>query len=165
MKSKKTLALFIATFLLPLVLAYGVLKLQWLPTETTNHGQFVQPELNLTHWASIQPKSWAIGVLSSEECEDSCLQQRNALRNLYMALGKNRDKVDLVLIGSGLPQPPDFKTYPFTPVQLKQGNLYLIDQMGLVLMEYSVIADAQENRQVQKGLIKDLKKLIKYARM
>lgn len=47
---------------------------------------------------------------------------------------------------------------------LTPASLYLIDHMGLVVLEYPYKAKPQENRLVQKGLLKDLKKLLNYSR-
>ena len=47
---------------------------------------------------------------------------------------------------------------------LQPASLYLIDHMGLVVLEYPFKTQPQENRLVQKGLLKDLKKLLSYSR-
>lgn len=164
MKLSNTMMIFVGMFVVPLVLAFAVLKLEWLPENTVNQGQFVQPEVSLNDWHSIEPKPWSIGVLAAQQCDSDCLKQHEGLRKLYMALGKNRDKVDLVLLGAKPFDESGFKSYPSAPSQLKHETLYLIDQMGLVLLEYPVKAEPQANRMVQKGLMKDLKKLINYSR-
>ena len=48
--------------------------------------------------------------------------------------------------------------------QLRPASLYLIDHMGLIVLEYPFNPQPQENRLIQKGLLKDLKKLLNYSR-
>ena len=47
---------------------------------------------------------------------------------------------------------------------LQAGDLYLVDHMGLVVLHYPYKNKPEENRLIQKGLLKDLKKLLNYAR-
>ncbi|TMP77352.1 transmembrane cytochrome oxidase associated protein, partial [Pseudoalteromonas ruthenica] len=76
--------------------------------------------------------------------------------------GKNQQRVNLAVFGR------DFKvgkavSYP-NQQNLEPGNLYLIDHRGLVVLEYQPSLDVQENRMRHKGMLKDLKKLLNYAR-
>ena len=57
-----------------------------------------------------------------------------------------------------------FKNYVYNNSQLKQDALYLVDHMGLVVLVYPITDDEQTNRITNKGLMKDLKKLLNYAR-
>ena len=63
---------------------------------------------------------------------------------------------------------PDNKSLPWKIIteqqSLNPASLYLIDHMGLVVLEYPFKVEPQENRLVQKGLLKDLKKLLNYSR-
>ena len=117
MNNKKTITLFMIVFMLPLLLAYGVLNWQWLPTTRLNNGQFVEPEVTLRHWSTIKPKPWSIAILGNSPCDKNCALQRHQLRNLHLALGKNRDKVDLVLINYSAQPVEKFKEYPFSQTQ------------------------------------------------
>lgn len=47
----KPLLLFAVCCAIPLVLAYSALKLDWLPTAITNHGEFLEREIKLDNWA------------------------------------------------------------------------------------------------------------------
>ena len=164
MNNKKLISLFTISFIVPLVLAFIVLKLDWLPGKTVNNGTFLTPEVKLTEWAKIKPKPWSIALFTGENCADNCLKQRDQVRNLYTALGKNQNKVDLVLLDQQSVDVEGFKSYPAARENLQQNVLYLIDRMGLVVFYYPLVADQQSNQLIQKGLIKDLKKLLNYAR-
>ena len=164
MNNKKLISLFMISFIVPLVFAFVVLKLDWLPGKTVNNGTFLTPEVKLTEWAKIKPKPWSIALLVGENCVDYCLEQRDQVRNLYIALGKNQNKVDLVLLGEQSTAVEGFKNYPEVSKNLQQDVLYLIDHMGLVVFYYPLVADQKSNQLIHKGLIKDLKKLLNYAR-
>jgi len=52
----KPLLLFVVCCAIPLVLAYSALKLDWLPTAITNHGEFLEREIKLDNWQQHNPK-------------------------------------------------------------------------------------------------------------
>ncbi|WP_019613981.1 hypothetical protein [Psychromonas ossibalaenae] len=164
MSSQKVLTIFIICFLLPLGGAFLLLKSDWLPGSTVNNGQFLVPEVKLEQWSKINPKPWAIALRVAGQCESGCSVYISELKNIYLALGKNQNKVDLVLLGSAGRQVKGFKNYTYPSGALKADYLYLVDHMGLVVFSYELDRDLQTNRITAKGLIKDLKKLLKYAR-
>jgi len=164
MTNKKTIIIFIVSFIVPLALAYTVLKLDLIPTNTVNQGEFLSQEIKLDSWDAIEPKAWSIAYISAEQCNEKCANRRAELKNLHLALGKNQGKVDLVLLGKKEVTEAGFKNYVYNNNQLKQDALYLIDHMGLVVLVYPITDDEQANRMTNKGLMKDLKKLLNYAR-
>lgn len=164
MTNKKTMIIFIVSFIVPLALAYTVLKLELIPTNTVNQGEFLLQEIKLESWAEIEPKAWSIVYVSSRQCNDKCVTRRAELKNVHLALGKNQGKVDLVLLGKEEVTEEGFKNYVYNNNQLKQDALYLVDHMGLVVLVYPITDDEQTNRITNKGLMKDLKKLLNYAR-
>ncbi|MFT5559072.1 MAG: hypothetical protein ACJAYB_001587 [Psychromonas sp.] len=164
MNNKKLISLFVVSFILPLVLAMLVLKLDWLPGNTVNNGKFLTPEVKLSEWADIDPKPWTIGLVADENCTEICSAYRDQVKNIYIALGKNQNKVELVLLGEKGPAVDGFKNYAVANDNLKPEVLYLIDQMGLIVFYYPLVSDLHRNQLTAKGLIKDLKKLLNYAR-
>ncbi|PAJ73819.1 transmembrane cytochrome oxidase associated protein [Pseudoalteromonas sp. NBT06-2] len=164
MTNKKTIIIFIVSFIIPLALAYMVLKLDLIPTKTVNTGEFLTQEIKLNSWTEINPKAWSIAYISPKQCNDICTKRRSEIKNVYLALGKNQGKVDLVLLGREKVVAIGFKNYIYNKEQLKQDALYLIDHMGLVVLTYPITNDEQANRMTNKGMIKDLKKLLNYAR-
>ena len=164
MTNKKTISIFIVSFMVPLALAYLVLKLELIPTNTVNQGAFLTKEITLDAWGEIDPKAWSIAYMSTKACNDLCEDRRNELKNAHLALGKNQSKVDLVLLTNEDIIESGFKNYVYSKKELEQDALYLIDRMGLVVLTYPVSEDEEVNRQTNKGLMKDLKKLLNYAR-
>ena len=159
----KPLLLFVVCCAIPLVLAYSALKLDWLPTAITNHGEFLEREIKLDNWQQHNPKQWTIALNYSAQCEEPCSEQLAALDNLYVALGKNQHKVDMAIMGKPKAAKPHWHMIA-EQQQLKPASLYLIDHMGLIVLEYPFNPQPQEDRLIQKGLLKDLKKLLNYSR-
>jgi len=82
---------------------------------------------------------------------------------LYVALGKNQQKVDVAVLTNQQQVSASWRLLAANP-ELKAGDLYLVDHMGLVVLHYPYTAEPEQNRLIQKGLLKDLKKLLNYAR-
>ena len=76
MTNKKTISIFIVSFIVPLVLAYTVLKLELIPANTVNQGEFLSQEVKLDSWAEIEPKAWSIAYVSSRQCNKKCISRR-----------------------------------------------------------------------------------------
>ncbi|MBE0420093.1 transmembrane cytochrome oxidase associated protein [Pseudoalteromonas nigrifaciens] len=157
------LLLFVICCAIPLILAYSALKLDWLPTAITNNGEFLQQQVKYENWPQNNHKQWTIALNYSNGCTTPCSEQLAALNNLYVALGKNQNKVDVAVIGEVKAANSPWKSIDAQP-NLQPASLYLIDHMGLVVLEYPFKTQPQENRLVQKGLLKDLKKLLSYSR-
>ena len=159
----KPMVIFIGCCLVPLVLAYLALKLDWIPSAATNNGEFLTTEVKIKNWQSTEHKQWTIALNHPKQCLQACVEQLQALDNLYVALGKNQGKVDMVILGdtqqTSSPWPQLASIDELTPA-----SLYLIDHMGLVVLQYPYHEEPQKNRLTQKGLLQDLKKLLNYSR-
>lgn len=158
------LYLFIACCLVPLILAYTALKLDWLPSAASNHGEFLKQEIKIEHWQDTPKKQWTIALNYPADCSQICRQQLATLDNLQIALGKNQQKVDVALVVDTPLQQQPWSQLTANKALVAPGDLYLIDHMGLVVLRYPFVADPQQNRLMQKGLLKDIKKLLNYSR-
>lgn len=163
MNNTKIISLFILSFVAPLLLAFTLLKVDWSPSRQINNGVFVAQQLTLNEWQSIAPKQWSIVQNTALECATQCQENQQQMQQIANALGKYKDKVDLVLLGN-TDMVAGFKNYPSANNNLKRNTLYLVDRFGLVVLAYPLSNNEQENQKIKRGLIKDLKKLFKYAR-
>ncbi|MDP2634226.1 MULTISPECIES: transmembrane cytochrome oxidase associated protein [unclassified Pseudoalteromonas] len=159
----KPMVIFVGCCLVPLIMAYLALKFEWISPAISNNGEFLTTEIKLRQWRETEHKQWTIALNHPQQCSQACAEQLSALDNLYVALGKNQGKVDMVILG----EPKDTAT-PWRQLaetdQLEPASLYLIDHMGLVVLHYPYKQEPQQNRLTQKGLLKDLKKLLNYSR-
>lgn len=60
----KTAIWFVSLFIMPLLLAFVALKLGWLPSSTTNHGEFLRQEVRQLQSSKIQSGVLCISVQS-----------------------------------------------------------------------------------------------------
>ena len=162
MHKSKTGWLFLLCCVIPLVMAYVLVKLDWNPTQTTNQGQFLNATTYIDNWEQHEGVLWSIALSAPQACEHKCAQQVERLSKLYQALGKKQKHVELVVLGNTQKSQHLIK-YP-EHTSLSAGSVYLIDHRGLVVLEYPFIEDDEKSRVVHKGLMKDLKKLLNYAR-
>lgn len=163
MNNKKVLSWFILSFIAPLLLAFILLKINWLPTHQVNNGEFLAQKVILNNWQLIDPKQWSIAQQIPTICNETCLYNQQQMQQVANALGKYKDKVDLVLLGD-LKGDSGIKNYPIQHQALQVNTLYLVDRFGLIVLAYPLSDNEEQNRLMKQGLIKDLKKLFKFAR-
>jgi len=162
---KKPMLWLAATFLLPLLLAWLVLKLGWYQSGALSHGQWLEPPLQLDNYPRGK---WSIAQVVDGECAELCQQNLAKLNNAWLALGIAKQKT----LKLALTQPVEgerFNQASLTQLSLSESNpqfsaynqqWLLVDPTGWVILAYQ---PSQGDEQV-KGLITDLKKLIKNSR-
>lgn len=143
--------LFLTPFLVALYILSGI-NLRDL--KTTQHGIFIDPQqaidLNTLRdlsgaqiYDSAIKHKWQIVYMSPEPCADHCQQRKHTLSNLHSALGADRERVVVATDHS-------------QDATINDGRIYIIDTAGKFVMYYP--ADSNPS-----GLLKDLKKLLKYS--
>ncbi|MBE0366617.1 transmembrane cytochrome oxidase associated protein [Pseudoalteromonas aurantia] len=158
----KPMWLFLCCCSVPFLFAYIAVSFNWLPDRVTNNGKFVEGEISIAGWQQEPGVLWTIALNAPLHCTRACTHQLNDLTNTYTALGKNKKRVSLAILGR---ETGDSKMLAYPSLtELEAGKLYLIDHRGLVVLAYDHSFDAQENRMNHKGMLKDLKKLLNYAR-
>ncbi|PCK29943.1 transmembrane cytochrome oxidase associated protein [Pseudoalteromonas piscicida] len=159
----KTAVWFIGLFVLPLLLAFVALKLDWLPNSTTNHGEFLRQEVRQPE--VVLDTEWSIVYQRPQSCDEQCSLLLNSLPNLYLALGKYQQKVSVVVLqNQDEPVVEHATSLPLHLTQLQDNYIYLVDKTGLFVLQYAPTLDQAKMRSVQKGLLSDLKKLLNYSR-
>ncbi|TMN42749.1 transmembrane cytochrome oxidase associated protein [Pseudoalteromonas sp. S2755] len=159
----KSAAWFIGLFVLPVLLAFIALKIGWIPDGTTNHGEFLSQEVRQSELAL--ETEWSIVYQRPKQCNKQCSLLLDSLPNLYLALGKNQQKVSLVVLQDQNEKSIEFATsLPIHLNQLEDNYLYLVDNKGLFVLKYAPVDSLEAMRNVQKGLLSDLKKLLNYSR-
>lgn len=163
LNNKKILSLFVLSFVAPLLLAFTLLRVDWSPSQQVNNGEFLTQQVTLNEWQRLAPKQWSIVQNTTPTCLPQCIENQLHMQQIANALGKYKDKVDLVLLGNSNTV-VGFKNYPLASNSLKINTLYLVDRFGLVVLAYPLSNNSQQNQQIKRGLIKDLNKLFKFAR-
>lgn len=193
-KQHKALWIFIilaVIFIGPMIAAWALYfgNEPWLVSKTINHGQLVQPPLNFSQLkitaldnakmdTSSFQNQWLIMYITPVSCDAVCQNNLYKMRQVWIALGKDQDRVQrlLVIIADNQPITLDKKMLDqyagtfyakasvtdikqfFAPVSLRdiipqQGVLCLVDPHANLMMVYKPDADPE-------GLLKDLTRLL-----
>ncbi len=184
----------LAMFLLPLLAALLMYKgrLPSLSSETINQGTLVQPPVALD-WTAAKADpatepgeallgSWVMLMAVPATCEEACLQKVTGLRQVHKATGRERQRLELVLLTDSLPLEPlnqqflniyeQFKVLADPSGKIHQSiqsalnqsglpanslNTYLVDPLGNIMMAYT--PPGSEAR-----MTKDLKRLLAWSK-
>ena len=188
-RARRKLLLIAAMFLAPFLAAYALYYL-WpslIPESRVNYGTLVSPAralppLDLRDAAGAPAPDalkgkWSLLYLAGARCDDACQQRVFLVRQVRLALAKDRARVqrvylapdaaaleagksalasadhhDLVLVSAAGGKAAEF----FQPAD--PNAIYLLDPLGNWLMVYTGEIDP-------KRLLKDLKKLLLYSQV
>jgi len=178
-------------FAAPILIATYMYKSGWRPASTSNHGTLVQPprpapEFTLANrkGGQFDKKSletlWNLVVVINGKCDATCSKNLFAIRQIWIAQGKNQHRVRRILIQAG--NTPDLdkiaSSYPElvilsakpkaletlrTWMQIKEStkdfngsNVYMVDPLGNFMMYYLPGYDPT-------GMRKDVVRLLKVS--
>lgn len=141
MKHKAVWALLLV-FLLPVGLAYISLQLGWFTPGVGNKGEWVAGNVG-------QARQWRLLLPTSADCS-LCADSRPLLEQIDVALGRDSDRVEIVLLAAS--------------EQLEPGFVYIADPPGTLIMRYPLSADPGQSRAMGKDLLSDLRRLLKFSR-
>jgi len=166
----------------------------WRPDGTTNRGILVHPARPLTLPADMEMADvsvndylrgkWTLLYIGDADCDAVCNENLYKMRQVNIAQNENMKRVQRLYLVEGAELPGTLgelleKEYPkmdvglLSPVQAEQiaqdflvdgvrmqgaERIYLVDPLGNLMMYYS--ADANPS-----GMLKDLKKLLKYSKL
>lgn len=176
-------ALFLAPFVGALVLYY--VFPEYIPEGRQNYGTLVDPVRPVRDLALADPAGvaaptallgkWSLVYLARASCDEACGQRVMITRQVRLALGKNRERVQRVYLA------PDATAAVQAQAQLSAEHhdlivlvaegaaaarffqaadpdaLYLLDPLGNLTMLYTDAVD-------HKGLYRDIKKLLRVSR-
>jgi cytochrome oxidase Cu insertion factor (SCO1/SenC/PrrC family) len=163
------------------------------PGGSTSHGELVQPVRPLpetallsaedqTLDATILRSKWSLAYVGPGGCDARCREALTMTRQVRLALGKDSERVQRVFFVTGQccdlqylrAEQPDLITarldedsdrellalFPGTATQSasEAGRIYIIDPLGNLMMSY-------ERGVAPKGMLEDLKKLLKLSRI
>jgi cytochrome oxidase Cu insertion factor (SCO1/SenC/PrrC family) len=189
-RGRKQIWILVGAFFLPLALAfllyYGV---GVRPHGSTNKGDLIHParplpevELpgpaNQTLAADALHGKWSMVYIGDGACDPRCREALMLMRQTRLALADKMDRVQRVFLVSGNccnnryleTEHPDLllgridnprgqtllETFPDADRAASLGRVYLVDPLGNLMMKYEPDAP-------QKGLLDDLKKLLKLS--
>jgi hypothetical protein len=180
-RNLRTVAALAGLFVLPLLLSFWMYYGgAWQPAGRTNHGELLEPvrALPLDHWAegaeALRGK-WALVYLGAGPCEDACRHALLVMRQTRLSLNNEMERVNRVLLAGGgccdaafinrehpglrvldagsTPAKAVWREFPEADLA---NSLFLVDPLGNLVMRHDARSDP-------KGLLRDLKKLLKLS--
>jgi len=177
------ITLLLIVFISPVILsAMFYLKRDTWQLNTLHYGQLLSPPLTFNHikFTGGEPRSeinnkfqgqWLMMYVAPDICELDCDMSLYKMRQVRLALGKNMERINRLVIDISPPMNKHLKdllknVYQKTPIlftsfypkALTPGHLYIVDPLGNIILDYS-----PQNK--PKHLLKDMKRLLKASRI
>lgn len=176
---KKVLLVMLLIFALPVIAAKLILSMNWYQSGVTNHGVLIDSQL---HYQDLQLKNpaihtWQMAYLLPQDCGEICQQQLHLLKQSHIALGKDQPRVMPVVIAANEEDLTALQDSGFVLLaapdlwaQARMQNFatqdfVLIDPLGQWVMRYPTVVNQGELSGELKGLLADLRKLLKLSRV
>ena len=166
--SKLKFLLIVFVFILPFIFAKYFFDNDATSTRgTTNHGSFLVDEINITSLADND--HWIILQVIDDKCDTSCQDNMHMLRQINTALGKDMGRVKRYLLNNNTDENAVyFDNYPKVIVLDRSETLYnkltKMDERIFIADPFGKIILGYENDFIAKGLLKDIKKLLKFSK-
>jgi len=163
-----------ALFFLPVLASFWMYYFtDWRPAGSTAHGTLIQPPVPLQN-ADVFKDKWTLLYVADGGCDAACLHALYIARQTRLLLNKDIQRVNRVLVATGpvdralfdrehagvtvldASAPAADSLLQAIPADQRANGLFIIDPLANLVMRY----DAREN---PKGLLDDLKKLLKLS--
>lgn len=176
-KSRLILLLIVTMFFSSFLIAWGLRFAGWTPTGSKNFGELLQPPMDMTtvniRYADGTPYPWEpekhwwrVIVVPSPDCTNACTAMTDTLFRVWETQGRQAERVDVLWFGE---LPKEARTFRKLFAMQSSPELiaalpkkatanaipvYIIDNRGYVVMQYSPGFDPSHLR-------KDLSRLLK----
>lgn len=166
--SKLKFLLIVFVFVLPFIFAKYFFDNDATSTRgTTNHGSFLVDEINIT--SLVDNDHWIILQVIDGKCDTSCQDNMHMLRQINTALGKDMGRVKRYLLHKNTNENTvNLDNYPkvilldrsetlYNKLTKMDERIFIADPFGKIILGY-------QNDFIAKGLLKDIKKLLKFSK-
>ncbi|WP_367990217.1 hypothetical protein AB2S62_16600 [Vibrio sp. NTOU-M3] len=166
----------ILMFALPAIIAKTVLSNHWYNSGVTNKGVLLHPKIDFDGLGLKNPyqnSQWQLGYFVPEQCDTLCIEQIHLLGQSHVALGKYQGRVAPVVWVSERSDKNVLQQHAFQVVMVNNEfskvispyDFVIVDPLGQLVMRYPKSASQQELVAQAKGLLSDLRKLLKLSRV
>ncbi|OGT53191.1 MAG: hypothetical protein A3E84_00995 [Gammaproteobacteria bacterium RIFCSPHIGHO2_12_FULL_42_13] len=148
---QKTYLTLIIIFSLPLLSSWFFYQYHdYFHLKTTNHGRLINPPLQVSQLLNLNPqqhRQWHVLVIQDDCSHDQIDTVLYELHQLHLALGENKNRVSLIVLGHQLCKLKyiyEFQKivlYNQQSIPLSSNNIYLVDPLGNVFMSYPATID------------------------
>ena len=193
-RSRLSILLVFALFAAPVALAWLLFFVfpEWIPTETTNHGELVKPVRPLPefHLATVSGDAidtgflqgkWTFTYLHQGPCDRDCVEQLYKIRQVRLTQGKNIDRLQRLMLwkAGGVDEAARGQLQAHFPGlviallpagDMKLPDVFRTDGRAPLGAERIYLVDPLGNLMMMyapddepRGMIKDLERLLKYS--
>lgn len=167
-------------FVLPVFFAYAGYFGGWFQTYTrSNRGELLAPVPQIAQWQWLFAdgrafetggKWWLVYVHGDSACDDACTLQLYTLRQTWIGIGKEQDRVRTGVLGTfnGAPLPEQTEPLRAAADSLNKNAVqspayYIIDPLGNVVLRYQAPRQQQDAIERSKDIRKDFQKLLRFS--
>ncbi|WP_028025803.1 hypothetical protein [Enterovibrio calviensis] len=174
MNGKKALIMVVIAFAVPVVAAKLVLEMGWFNKGVTNKGELLTQEVR-TDWLEHNGQ-WRLVYSLPQTCAEQCESALFQLKQIPVAVGPSRDRVTSILLVSDTPsangndniieQKIDSQQHQTMAALPHAGEaIYLVDPLNNLILAYPIPEGKSEQITQSKGLLSDLRKLMKLSKV
>ncbi|RDV24842.1 hypothetical protein DXV75_12245 [Alteromonas aestuariivivens] len=180
-KSRLTMLMVFGVFILPVALAKLALDYEWFERASTNKGELIQPQLDVSEVLRDLPPKWRILYTLPEQCGPSCENALYSIHQVWLALGREADRAQpLVIVTPSsdvaalakLTELGGVETVTvisgvvdrvFEPETVD--GIYLVDTLNQAMLHYPVQPSPQDSLMASRDILADVRKLLKLSRI
>lgn len=178
-KSRRSMLILLAVFIIPIVLAKLALNQQWFNYGVTNQGQLIDNELTLAKLGLNVDNfdhQWLMLYTLPVTCDEQCEKVLVSVNNTYIALGKEMPRVKPIALTQQDLSPAQAKKInikkwhiqampALAKVEITQSQVLIVDPLGNVILSHIPPKSHEQLPHFGKSILADFKKLLKYSRI
>jgi len=165
-KTYKQLFIMLFIFIFPVIASWFLFHYHaYFNLKTLNQGTLIASPVDVKYLysdsTSATQKIWRVIYVADKNCDSQCQQMHHQLEQVQKALGKDRDRVNMIFMNSDNAQMPQLKA---SLVQQQKQNfvinnkIYLVDPLGNLFMYYPSNVDPL-------NVLKDLKRVLEVSQI
>lgn len=180
--NKSMMLLFVAVFLLPVILAKLALDNGWFNQAATNKGELISPPVDMsTLQASEQAPKWKLLYVLPEVCSAKCENALYSINQVRSALGKESDRAEVVVITheksnleqiNALQQQSNIRLLATSLKSLQQvfkanntDGIFVADTLDNVILRYPLQEQQEQAVLHSRDILSDMRKVLKLSRI
>ncbi|MGS2721070.1 hypothetical protein [Paraglaciecola aestuariivivens] len=180
--NKSLILLFVAVFLLPVILAKLALDNGWFNQAATNKGELLATPLDMAvlNQGQAEPK-WKLLYVLPQNCDQACENALYSIAQVHSALGKHADRAEALVLAHELSDAQQLaKLNQQTQIRLqisdskilqqvfKQTNtdgIFIADTLDNVILRYPLQNNKEQAVQHSRDILADMRKVLKLSRI
>ena len=180
--NKRLMFIFVAVFVLPVLLAKLALENGWFNQAATNKGQLISPPLDVSSLDTKQPEpKWKLVYVLPEICNQACENALYSIIQVRSALGKHSDRAEVLVITheksnsaqiTSLEKNQKVRLLSSDLLSVQQvfkddirEGIFIADTLNNVILRYSLQIDPKKSVLDSRDILSDMRKVLKLSRI